>query len=160
MAGLGWGNLLFMGGPQPMRRTLWHVRQQIKEPYRDIHPQGLSTLILDTEAVDLLAALTHSADLEHYVLAFRIGSVNNITLMKNVMNRQSYSYCCPPPCEKLSGLSSKWSLVRDKLVAWPTSWYEPNRLPDLCNWDAGRKLHSYQMKNYFNADRRSSCQGK
>lgn len=44
-----------------------------------MHPQGLSTLILDTVAVDLLAALTHSADLEHGVLAFRIGSVYNMT---------------------------------------------------------------------------------
>lgn len=24
-------------------------------------------------------------------------------------------------------------------------WYEQNRLADLCNWDAGRKLLSYQM---------------
>lgn len=30
MADLVWGNLQFMVRPEPMRRSLWHVRQQIK----------------------------------------------------------------------------------------------------------------------------------
>lgn len=37
-----------------------------------------------------------------------------MTLMENVMKRQSYSYCGLPPCEKLFGLSSKRSLVRER----------------------------------------------
>ena len=39
----------------------------------DTHPRGLSTLILDTVAFDLLATLTHSARLrEQRVLILRI----------------------------------------------------------------------------------------
>lgn len=80
--------------------------------------------------------------------------------MKNVMKRQSYSYCGHPPGETIFGLSSAWSLVLDRHVVWPRSQYELNQLADLSNSHAGRMLLSYQKKNYFNTDRRSSCQGK
>lgn len=59
-------------------------------------------------------------------------------------------------CEKrLLAAPRRPSLHRGRCL-----WYERNRLADLCNGDAGRKLHSYQMENYFNAEPRSSCQGK
>lgn len=74
-----------------------------------------------------------------------LDSSYNITLLENVMKRQSYSYWGLPPCEKPFGLPSKRSPARERLMARPSSWYEPSRLTDLWNWDAGRKLHSYQM---------------
>lgn len=69
------------------------------------------------------------------------GSPCDTTLMENVMKRQSYSYWGP---------SSLWAAApcppwRRSLHHCQCLWYEQNRLADLCNWDAARKLHSYQM---------------
>lgn len=90
------------------------------------------------------------------------GSVHNTTLMKNVMKRQSYSYWSSSSLWETiqSALKVVTGQRRDARHGQGLGMSGADSLTSVIEMQGAKNCIRIKCRNYFNADRRSSCQGK
>lgn len=90
------------------------------------------------------------------------GSVYNMTLMKNVMKRQSYSYWSSSSLWETiqSALKVVTGQGRDARHGQGLGMSAADSLTSVIEMQGAKNCIRIKCRNYFNADRRSSCQGK
>lgn len=90
------------------------------------------------------------------------GLVYNTTLMKNVMKRQSYSYWSSSSLWETiqSALKVVTGQGRDTRHGQGLGMSGADSLTSVIEMQGAKNCIRFKCRNYFNADRRSSCQGK